>query len=102
MMLLTKTISLLLLLVIGASASASFARQESVSAENESATAYTSTTAPEASGTTVVTSELTAARLVQTIIDEAPYIVEVSQEVVWTITTTIAPEVTTEAATSVA
>ena len=62
-----------------------FVRQEDASAVNDPAS-YTATAAPDASGTTVVTSELTAARLVQTIIDEAPYIVEVSQEVVWTIT----------------
>ena len=61
-------------------------RQADVSAANDQASSYTAATAPDASGTTVVTSELTAARLVQTIIDEAPYIVEVSQEVVWTIT----------------
>ncbi|KAL1663622.1 hypothetical protein GGF50DRAFT_102752, partial [Schizophyllum commune] len=100
MMLLTKTIPLLLL-VVGASASAFFVRQEDVSAANDPTSSYTATAAPDASGTTVVTSELTAARLVQTIIDEAPYIVEVSQEVVWTITTTVAPEVTTEVPTSV-
>ena len=63
-----------------------FVRQEDVSAVNDPASSYAATAAPDASGTTVVTSELTATRLVQTIIDEAPYIVQVSQEVVWTIT----------------
>ena len=63
-----------------------FVRQENVSAVNDPASSYTATAAPDASGTTVVTSELTATRLVQTIIDEAPYIVQVSQEAVWTIT----------------
>ncbi|TRM58087.1 hypothetical protein BD626DRAFT_512729 [Schizophyllum amplum] len=86
-----------------ASAHAVFERQGGDSSASYSSSAFgTASESSPGSGTTVVTSVLSAARVVQTLINKDPFIVDVTEDVIWTITTTLAPEVTTEVATSVA
>ncbi|KAL1742759.1 hypothetical protein HDZ31DRAFT_65681 [Schizophyllum fasciatum] len=101
-MLAPKTLMLLLVAAVATSDASVHERQEEeiASLSASTLTSTVSSTHANEPGTTVVTSKLTAKRIVQTVVAQDPFIVEQTQDVVWTITTTLAPETTTDVATS--